>query len=59
VVGEKAADSWKHYMRGLWRSGLRLSESLELYWDQSSKLTVDMTDRRPMLRIPAELEKGN
>jgi len=52
-------ESWRHYLRGLWLSGLRLTESLELYWDRSDKLCIDLAGRRPMLRIPAELEKGN
>jgi hypothetical protein len=59
VVGKEAAPSWEYYLEGLWWSGLRLAESLELYWDRQDKLSVDMTGRRPMLRIPAELEKGN
>jgi integrase len=32
---------------------------LELYWDRDDKLCVDLSGRRPMLRIPAALEKGN
>ena len=59
VVGAEAAPSWQHYLEGLWWSGLRLSESLELYWDRPDKLAVDLTGRRPMLLIPADLEKGN
>ena len=38
--------------------GLRLGEALNLYWDRSDKLCVDLSGRRPMLRIVAELEKG-
>ncbi|MEO2045846.1 MAG: site-specific integrase [Pirellulales bacterium] len=59
VVGEEATSSWQYYLEGLWWSGLRLAESLDLYWDRQDKLSVDLTGRRPMLRIPAELEKGN
>ena len=59
VVGESAETSWKWYLEGLWLSGLRLAESLELYWDQDDKLCVDLTHEHPMLRIPGELEKGN
>jgi integrase len=59
VVGKEAAPSWKYYLEGLWWSGLRLAESLDLYWDRQDKLSVDFSGRRPMLRIPAELEKGN
>ena len=51
--------SWRHFLRGLWLSGLRLAESLELSWDDESKLCVDLSDKFPMLKIPAELEKGH
>lgn len=33
VVGEKAAESWKFLLRGLWASGLRLGEAMALRWD--------------------------
>lgn len=57
---DKAAiASWRHYLRGLWWSGLRLGESLELYWDRDDRHSVDLSGKRPMLRIIAELEKGN
>ena len=59
VVGQAAADRWRFFLRGLWTSGLRLTESLELYWDQDDKLHPLLTGKFPMLRIPADLEKGN
>jgi integrase len=64
VVGADAAPSWKRLLRGLWFSGLRLGESLTLYWDRDDApggecLEVDLSHKRPMLRIPAGLEKGN
>ncbi len=59
VVGAEAAASWSYYLNGLWLSGLRLSESLELWWDRDDKLCVDLDGKHPMLRIPGELEKGN
>ena len=58
VVGDAASD-WRFYLQGLWTSGLRLAESLELYWDRQDKLHPVLTGRYPMLRIPAELEKGH
>ena len=59
-VGEEAAAPWQHYLRGLWTSGLRLTESLDLWWDREDRLfPVFPRGGRPMLRIPAELEKGN
>jgi len=59
VVGQKAAPSWRYYLKGMWWSGLRLSESLQLYWDRADRLCVDLTGKRPMLRISAEFEKGH
>lgn len=56
---EAAAPSWRHLLRGLWLSGLRLGEALNLSWDEPHKLHVVLNGRRPMLRIHAGLEKGN
>lgn len=52
-------ESWRHYLRGLWWSGLRLEESLMLTWNDHRMLRVDLSGKYPMLWIPAELEKGN
>ena len=60
VVGPDAAPSWERMLRGLWLSGLRLSESLSMSWDDvPGVIVVDYSDRRPMFRIPAKAEKGN
>jgi site-specific recombinase XerD len=60
VVENAAAESWKFYLRCLWASGLRLTESLTLRWDEEpGAIVVDQSGRRPMLRIPADAEKGN
>jgi integrase len=60
VVDVDAAPAWGGYLRGLWSSGLRLSESLELWWDREDRLLPIFPKKgRPMLRIPAELEKGH
>ena len=59
VVGSKRAASWQLPHEGLWWSGLRLGEALELWWDRDDKLCIDLTQGRPLLRIPAELEKGH
>jgi integrase len=60
VVENAAAKSWEFYLNGLWASGLRLTESLTLRWDAApGAIVVDLSGRRPMLRIPAEAEKGN
>jgi integrase len=61
VVGDAAADSWRFLLTGLWWSGLRLGEALDLWWDRDDRLRIDFSidPRFPMLQIPFELEKGN
>jgi len=51
--------AWRSLLEGLWTSGLRLGEALELLWESDGGLSVDLTGRHPMLRIPAAMEKGN
>lgn len=59
VVPAADVAAWKYYLRGLWTSGLRLEESLNLFWDDDGKLLVTFQDDEIFLKIPAELEKGN
>lgn len=59
-VGEEDERRWKRYLRGLWVSGLRLSESLILSWDGNATISIrDIDSRFPMIAIAAESEKGN
>ena len=58
VVGEVAAPSWIAYLRGLWWSGLRLRESLELSWDEPDKPCIVLDGKYPMLRIPGDCQKS-
>jgi integrase len=59
IVENAAAKSWEFYLRGLWASGLRLSESLLLRWDDApGALVVDFSYKRPMFRIPGESQKS-
>lgn len=60
VVGEAAKASWEFYLKGLDASGLRISESLVLRWDDGpDAIVVDYSGRHPMLRIDASAEKAN
>ncbi|MBX3436536.1 MAG: site-specific integrase [Planctomycetaceae bacterium] len=59
VVGENRAAAWKHLLRGLWWSGLRIGEACKLTWDHGGGLSVDLSGDHPMLRIDADHEKGN
>lgn len=59
VVGERAAPSWKFYLRGLLLSGMRLQESLALRWDAAPGCPQVRMDRgRPLLEFPPESHKG-
>lgn len=53
------AAAWRAYLKGLWLSGLRLEESLILSWEMDAPISVDLSARRPRLRICAEAEKGH
>lgn len=47
AVGEPAVDAWRYFLRGLWWSGLRLDEALNLWWDSDNGLSVpDVADSR-------------
>jgi len=58
VVGEESARGWRFLLRGLWCSGFRLGEALNLTWDQPDKLRVVVTEKRPMVEIPGALQKS-
>ena len=50
--------AWKFYLEGLWWSGVRLEESLNLWWDREDRIHVDLTGKRPMLIIPKGMQKN-
>jgi len=53
-----AAPSWQHLLRGLWLSGLRRAEALDLSWDDPRHIMVRLSGRRPMLVILGECQKS-
>ena len=62
VVGAKVAKHWRRLIIGLWWGGLRIGEAVRLRWagdDMAEGLVIDMSGKRPMLRIDAAHEKGN
>lgn len=59
TVGVPQAQSWRDLLTGLWWSGLRIAEALNLTWDREDLLCIDLTGKRPMLRIPAERQKNH
>jgi integrase len=60
VVGSGHAPRWAWNLEGLWRSGMRITETLALYWQpMPGKHWIDDLDgRRPRIVIAAEAEKG-
>ena len=58
LIRPRDAATWQHYLEGLWLSGLRLEESLIFSWDADTPIVVDLSGRRPRLRIYAEADKG-
>ena len=51
--------SWKFFLEGLWLSGLRLGEAIDLHWSNPDCICVDVSGRHPVLQIPADKEKGS
>lgn len=50
-------DSWESLLRGLWWSGLRLSEALNLHWTTGG-ITVNLAAGRPRLKIEENADKS-
>jgi integrase len=51
-------DSWLFILRGLWWSGLRLTEAMLLHWTDPREITVQLDGRYPMFAIDAQADKG-
>lgn len=58
VVGPYHAESWEFLISGLWWSGLRIGEAMNLHWTKDEFISIDMSDRLPMFTIQAHAEKG-
>lgn len=53
VVGSHRAESFEHMIRGLWLSGLRLSEAASLRWTPGDWPSLNVENpRRPAIRFP-------
>lgn len=52
-------ESWRHLLRGLWLSGLRIGEALSLKWDGTDDdIRIDFTGKHPVLIIPGTKQKN-
>lgn len=54
----EAVENWKWFLRGLWFSGLRLSEALNLSWDEPGHITIDLAGEFAMFIIPGDRQKS-
>ncbi len=60
VVGDAAAESWKHVMKGLWTSALRLEELMHVSWDKPGSIRpVWKNGSFAVLEIPAAMQKND
>jgi len=58
VVPPSHTTQWQRTLTGLWLSGLRLGESIELTWNRSAGISIDTTGPRPMFWIPPGSDKS-
>lgn len=60
VVGEQAAESWRHILQGLWASALRLEELMHVSWDTPGTIRPRWKEgQHPILDIPAAMQKND
>lgn len=60
VVGEPAAESWKHVLWGLWTSALRINELMNVSWDLPGAIRPRWkAGVHPVLEIPAAMQKND
>jgi integrase len=52
--------SWKHLLQGMWWSGLRLSEAVDLHWTDRAHICVEgLETAAPMFWIPDYAQKSH
>jgi len=51
-------EKWERLLQGLWLSGLRLGEALQLSWEADAPITVNLEGKHPKLRIWAAAQKS-
>lgn len=56
TTGKVARFRW--FLSGLWFSGLRLSEGLDLSWDEPGHIQIDLSGAFPMFVIPGSKQKS-
>lgn len=49
--------AWERLITGLWWSGLRLGEALDLHWTSDRRMRVDFSGKRPMFVMRPQADK--
>lgn len=58
VLNTADEKSWEFFLRGLWLSGLRINEALQLHWTDRRSLLVDLSGEYPLIVIQAKAQKS-
>lgn len=58
IVGDDHTPSWRHLLKGLWLSGLRLDEALNLTWDDPTRLHIILDRKFPLLGLTMDYQKN-
>jgi len=58
AASSEVIESWRFYVEGLYRTGLRLTESLLLAWDGDGIRIIDIDGDTPAILFPAALQKN-
>ncbi len=58
-VRKHEPEKWQRLLRGLWLSGLRLSEALALSWDLDANVAADLSGKFPRLQLRASGHKAH
>ena len=53
-----AVQRWKRFLQGLWWSGLRLGEAIDLSWDEPGHIIASLSGQYPMFLIPGDKQKS-
>lgn len=57
-VRKRDAADWRFLLRGLYLTGLRIGEAMRLSWEPDGGLYLDLTGKRPCLRIDGTSQKS-
>jgi integrase len=57
-ASQAAVESWRHFLRLLWHSGLRIGESVKLHWTDGRDITPDIDGEFPWFEIAAQANKN-